>query len=273
MVIQVSGDDGAALEQIGLVTNRIAVAVSEVRVAPIGSPLGEDDRHTVLEGLASAIIWKSLSHCLQGLQAFAALWLGSEMLSRTTAFGFAHRPALMGACQAAWVLSPAERDERLRRVHSVALAMTNDELESKKDIASMTHIFQDDRRIRESEMNELTERRRMLSSRVGGNPVSLTRMFRELACSLPKHKYFADKEADELGEMLLAQWRTHSADCHGGGWQFRFSDALADDDDPESLEVHREADVGMVIAKAMTAAMVGLVALEDWQERANFHVD
>lgn len=273
MVIEVDGEDAAALRQIWQVTDRIAAAVAQPREAAPGTSLSEDDQLTQLEGLASAVIWKSMSLCVEGLQAFAALWLGSEVLSRSTAFGFAHRPALIGACQAAWILGADDRDERLRRVHSVALTMTNDELDSKTDIASMQHIFQDDRRVRQSELDDLVRRRSALSRQLGGNPISLTRVFRELALALPAHRFFANDDAEQLGETLRAQWRTHSADCHGGGWQHRFSDPLSSNDDPNSLEVRREADVGMIIAKTMTAAMVGLTALEDWQEQAGFQVE
>ncbi|WP_172171601.1 hypothetical protein [Brevibacterium sp. CT2-23B] len=261
-------DDYEALDRIDQMVSDIRATADSLTVPDSGTELDQDDEETVGERTASRVVSASITSALCGLQGFQALWAGGEKLQRGTTFGLVHRTALLGACEAFWVIRPDDRESRVRRANASALRQLNDEILSKEDIQTMDRLFQDDREVTDEELEGLRSIRTDLTHAVGGRPPSLTTMFKEVASDLISDEFFADEDVEHFSQVLRSQWRTSSADAHGASWQHRFSDPLAEDQEYDSPVVKRVADLGMVIAKAYTAAGIARYAAHIWEQRA-----
>lgn len=270
MPTHLDGDDFEALRRIDVLVDGLADATSRLAIPEVDSDLYRDDQETAVPGFASSIAYSAMSTAVCGLQGFQALLAGVEKLQRSTTFGYVHRSAILGACEAYWVLRPDDRDVRVSRANHAALRRLNDEIDSKTDIQSMNRLFQDDRAVTDEELDELRENRSRISRQVGGAPASLTRTFKEVASALENDGILQDEDAEHYSQVLRSQWRISSADAHGGSWQHRFSDPLAPNDDPQSPMITRVADVGMIIAKAFTAAAIAGYACQYWEQRLKF---
>lgn len=268
MPAALSDDDFQALRRIDVLVEVLADATSRLAVPQPGSDLHDDDHVAAIPGGAvSGIVYSAMGMAVCGLQGFQALCLGVEKLHLSTTFGYVHRAALLGACEAYWVLCPDDRAERVKRARHATLRRLNDEIESKTDIQSMTRLFQDDRVVTDEELTELHSRRAECSRHVGGKPASLTRTFKEVASDLESDGFLAGDDAEHFSQVIRSQWRVSSADAHGGSWQHRFNDPLSPQDDPDSPVRQRVADFGMIIAKALTAAEIAGFACRYWEQR------
>lgn len=267
MPAQLNEDDFEALNRIDVILEGLTEAASRLDLPEPDSDLFHDDQETAVPGFASAIAHSAMSTAVCGLQGFQALWLGIEKLQRSNTFGYVHRSALLGACEAYWVLRPDDREVRVARANHAALRRLNDEIDSKTDIQSMTRLFQDDRAVTDEELTQLRDVRSECSRSVGGAPASLTRMFKEIASDLERDESLQGEDAEHFSQVLRSQWRVSSADAHGGTWQHRFSDPLAPDHDPDLLVPRRVADLGMIIAKAFTVAGIAGYACHFWEQR------
>ena len=267
MTSELYEDDFAALARIDVLVGNLESATSRFNVAESGSELHEDDESTASPGYAGSVIASAMNAATCGLQGFQALCIGMEKLRRSTTFGYVHRAALLGACEAYWVLSPHDRNERVHRANHAALRLLNDELESKTDIQSMTKLFQDDRVVTDEELVAIKDRRDSFSRAVGGKPISLTRMFKEVAKDLVNEGSFQGADTEHFSQVVRSQWRVSSADAHGRIWQHRFNDPIAPDNDSDSPTPQRVADMGLIISKALTVAEIADQARQLWEQR------
>ena len=269
MPTEISEDDFNALRRIDAIVEVLADASSRLAMPEPDSELHTDDQAAAIPGhIVSGIAYSAMSTALSGLQGFQALCLGVEKLQRSTTFGYVHRAALLGACEAYWVLRPDDRTERVMRAKHATLRRLNDEIKSKIDIQSMTRLFQDDRMVTNEELAELRNLRAECSRHVGGSPASLTRMFEEVASDLENDGYLINGDAEHFSQVIRAQWRISSADTHSASWQHRFNDPFAPEDDQNTLVLQRVADVGLIFAKALTAAEIADFACHFWEHRS-----
>ena len=267
MADELDEDDFTALRRIDMIVEKLEQATSRLNVSEPGSELYDDGQATAETGYAASVVSSAMSAATCGLQGFQALWAGMEKFRRSTTFGYVHRSALLGACEAYWLLRPDDRVERVRRANHATLRLLNDELESKTDIQTMTELFRDDRMVTDAELTAIKDRRDTFTRAVGGAPSSLTRMFRELEEDFGSESAFQGADAKHFSQVVRSQWRVSSADAHGRIWQHRFNDPLSPNHDPESPTAQRVADPGMIIAKALTVAEIADLARQLWEER------
>lgn len=269
MTTEISEDGFNALRRIDTIVEVLADASSRLAIPEPDSDLHADDQAAAIPGhIVSGIAYSAMGAALSGLQGFQALCLGVEKLQRSTTFGYVHRAALLGACEAYWVLRPDDRTARVNRANHATLRHLNDEIKSKTDIQSMTRLFQDDRMVTNEELAELRNLRARCSRHVGGNPASLTRMFEEVASDLENDGYLIKDDAEHFSQVIRAQWRISSADAHSASWQHRFNDPFAPEDDQNTLVLQRRADVELIFAKALTAAEIADFACHFWEQRS-----
>lgn len=143
MTNELHEDDLTALTRINAIVEKLNSAASRFDIPEPGSELHCDDEATALRGYSTSLVSAAMSTTLCGLQGFQALWMGVEKLQRSTTFGYVHRAALLGACEAYWLLRPNDREERVRRANHATLRALKDEIASKSDIQTMTRLFQD----------------------------------------------------------------------------------------------------------------------------------
>lgn len=247
MANKLDEDDLKALHRIDVIVGGLIDATARPPSPEPGSELQHDDQATALPGYASSIVSSAMTTAACGLQGFQALCMGIEKFRRSITFGYVHRAALLGACEAYWVLRPDDMEVRIQRANHVTLRLLNDEIASKSDIQTMTMLFQDDRMVTDDELVELRKRRDECSRVVGRKPETFTQIFKEAATDLENDSYFQGYDAEHLSQVLRSQWRISSADAHGRIWQHRFNDPLAPETDPGSPPPQRVADLSLII--------------------------
>lgn len=269
MTNELDEDDLKALRRIDTFVEKLESATSRFDVPEPGSELHDDGLAIAVPGYSGGLVAAAMSTALCGLQGFQALCSGVEKLRRSNTFAYVHRSGLLGACEAYWLLRPADRQERVRRANHATLRALTDEISSKSDIQTMTRIFQDDRKVTDGELIALRELRKSCSEAIGRKPDTLTRMFKEVANDLENDSYFQEQgdDAETLSQIFRSQWRISSADAHGRTWQHKFNDPLTPDNDPDSPTPKRTADVGLIIAKALTVAEIADLARQLWARR------
>lgn len=188
-----------------------------------GSVLREDDRANPPYPV-SVPAWIAIVQSVEHLNAIRLLFQGTGALFPSAYFSMA-RPALLGACRAVWILSPAQREERQRRAWLCrkeeadgVIAMTSDivtnqrfnELPNAKELRSTAEKSKASAKVIDDALIAL------LKSRESTTRINLTKMVEQAA----RHVFGAHPDPF-LESGVLFNWRTSSGDAHALSWQMQ----------------------------------------------------
>jgi hypothetical protein len=98
------------------------------RCEPGSALAGDDARFSLMP--TSNLAWTGLLSAIEHFSAGALLWRATDHGTLPTAFSTLLRPALVGACQAHWLLAPTRRDDRVHRT----LLLAHEETKRAKDV-------------------------------------------------------------------------------------------------------------------------------------------
>ena len=188
-----------------------------------GSVLREDDRANPSYPV-SVPAWTGIVQSVEHLEAIRQLFQGSSALFPSAYFSMA-RPALLGACRAVWILSPARREERQRRAWLCrkeeadgVIAMTSDILTNQRfnELPNAAGLRATAEKSKASAKVIDDALIALLVARKSATRINLTKMVEQAA----RH-VFGSHPDPYLESGVLFNWRTSSGDAHALSWQMQ----------------------------------------------------